>query len=57
MDFLCASVAGYRAIRTTVTDLSLGDLFRVPPLLLREIGADRYGVRTVLLVEDVLTRR
>jgi hypothetical protein len=56
MDFLCASVAGYRAIRTTVSEQSLGNLFRVPPQLLREVRADRYGVRTVLLVDDIPIR-
>lgn len=53
MDFLCASVAGYRAIRGTVTNRSLGALFDSPPHLLREVRADRYGVRTVLLIDEV----
>jgi hypothetical protein len=56
MDFLCASVAGYRAIRSTVSDRSLGKLFQVEPRLLREVRADRYGVRTVLAVDDVPIR-
>jgi hypothetical protein len=49
MDFLCSSVAGYRAVRSTVTDHSLGELFQVPPTLLRDVRADRYGVRTLIL--------
>lgn len=52
-DFLCASVAGYRAIRSTVTNRSLGALFDSLPRLLREVRADRYGVRTVLQIDEV----
>jgi hypothetical protein len=53
MDFLCASPAGYRAIRGTVSNLSLGELFMEAPRLLREVRADRYGIRTVLLLDEV----
>jgi hypothetical protein len=56
IDFLCSSVVGYRAIRSTVTERSLGELFRVPPRLLREVRADRYGIRTVLEKEGVPIR-
>jgi hypothetical protein len=50
IDFLCASKAGYRAIRNTVTQ-TLGALLREPINHLREVRADRYGVRTVLEME------
>jgi len=50
MVFLCSSGDGYRALRNTVTNLSLGRLFINPPQLLREVRCDRYGIRTVLAV-------
>jgi hypothetical protein len=56
IDFLCAATEGYRAIRSTVSEGSLGELFRVAPRLLREVRADRYGIRTVLEVEGVPVR-
>jgi hypothetical protein len=56
IDFLCASTAGYRAIRSTVSEASLGELFRVTPRLLREVRADRYGIRTAVDVEGVPIR-
>lgn len=56
MDFLCASVPGYRAIRSTVTDRSLGDLFDAAPRLLRDVRADRYGIRTLLAVDETPIR-
>jgi len=56
IDFLCASTAGYRAIRSTVSEGSLGDLFRVAPRLLREVRADRYGIRALIEVEGVPIR-
>jgi len=52
IDFLCSSRPGYRQLRSTVTNSSLGDLFRTPPLLLREVRTDRYGIRTVLGVDE-----
>jgi len=53
VDFLCASQQGYRALRSTVTNVSLGEIFRDPPSMLREVRFDRYGIRTVFSVEDV----
>jgi hypothetical protein len=46
IDLLCADRAGYRALRSTVTDKSLGRIVRVPMVLAREVIADRYGIRT-----------
>ena len=51
--FLCSSGPGYRRLRSTVTNVSLGELFREPPVLLREVRADRYGIRTVLGVDEI----
>lgn len=48
IDFLCASRAGYRDLRTTVSDTSLGRIAKVPQKLAREVIADRYGIRTFL---------
>ena len=48
IDFLCSSRDGYRALRGTVGDRSLGDIGRARLKLAREVIADRYGIRTVL---------
>lgn len=48
LDFLCASGAGYRALRSTVTPASLGKVAKAPVSLAREVRADRYGIRTFL---------
>lgn len=48
IDFLCSSRDGYRALRGTVSDRSLGDIGRTALGLAREVIADRYGIRTVL---------
>ena len=48
LDFLCSSADGYRALRSTVTDLSLGAILAAPVTLAREVRADRYGIRTFL---------
>ena len=53
IDFLCASGPGYRQLRSTVTNRSLGDLFRTPPKLQRDVRADRYGIRTLLDVDNI----
>jgi hypothetical protein len=48
IDFLCASRAGYRALRGTVTDTSLGRIAKSRLALAREVISDRYGIRTFL---------
>lgn len=52
VDFLCASVAGYRQLRNTIHDKSLGDIFTGPVSLARDVRADRYGIRTFVTVDD-----
>ncbi|MCF7978748.1 MAG: nucleotidyl transferase AbiEii/AbiGii toxin family protein [Chromatiaceae bacterium] len=52
IDFLCASGPGYRQLRSTVTNQSLGALFRTTPQLMRDVRADRYGIRTVLEIDN-----
>lgn len=56
IDFLCASMEGYRLLRNTVSEQGLGPLLRAPVKYLREVRADRYGIRTVLEVEGVPIR-
>jgi hypothetical protein len=48
IDFLCASGAGYRALRETVSDISLGHIGKSRLKLARDVIADRYGIRTFL---------
>lgn len=50
MDFLCASREGYRALRSTVGESSLGRIASGSVKLAREVVADRYGIRTFLEV-------
>ncbi|MES3020423.1 MAG: nucleotidyl transferase AbiEii/AbiGii toxin family protein [Pseudomonadota bacterium] len=53
IDFLCASVAGYRRLRNTIHEQSLGGIFRSPVTLAREVRADRYGIRTFVIVDGM----
>lgn len=53
IDFLCASQDGYRALRNTIDNVSLGEIFARPVELAREVRADRYGIRTFLRVDGV----
>lgn len=46
IDFLCADQAGYRAIRETASEKSLGHIARSPLVLAREVRMDQYGIRT-----------
>lgn len=50
IDLLCADREGYRALRSTVTDKSLGAIVRGKLPLAREVIADRYGIRTFVQV-------
>lgn len=53
VDFLCASKAGYRLLRNTVSHRGLGALLQQPVTHLREVRADFYGIRTFLEIDDV----
>lgn len=53
IDFLCSSRAGFRSLRETITDRSLGAIFRQSVDLARDVRADRDGIRTFLKVGDV----
>ena len=48
VDFLCASRDGYRALRSAVSDTSLGGIAKASLKLARDVIADRYGIRTFL---------
>ncbi|MBI3042980.1 MAG: nucleotidyl transferase AbiEii/AbiGii toxin family protein [Betaproteobacteria bacterium] len=48
IDFLCASREGYRDLRATVNEASLGRIAKASLKLAREVTADRYGIRTFL---------
>ena len=50
IDLLCADRQGYRALRSTVTDQSLGAIMRGKLPLAREVIAERYGIRTFVQV-------
>jgi len=54
IDFICSDLVGYRALRATIKNSSLGIL--LPKLsagvsLLRDVRADQYGIRTVFGVD------
>ncbi|MBI2802974.1 MAG: nucleotidyl transferase AbiEii/AbiGii toxin family protein [Gammaproteobacteria bacterium] len=54
LNFICSDLAGYRTLRATIDNRSLGELIpksRQQVSLLRDVRADQYGIRTVLGVE------
>lgn len=51
IDFLCSSPLGWRILRQATNSRSLGHIFSDAPELAREVRADRYGIRTALLIE------
>lgn len=51
VDFLCEDREGYRILRSTVTQSSLGDIASRPLVLMRDVRADMYGIRTFLRVD------
>jgi hypothetical protein len=53
IDFLCARRSGVRTLREQVTNRSLGPVLCSELELVREVRADRDGIRTFLLVDDV----
>ena len=48
VDFLCASREGYRLLRESVAEDSLGPVVARPVALAREVRADQFGIRTWL---------
>jgi hypothetical protein len=52
VDFVCSRRSGVRALRETITNRSLGALFRGDLELVRDVRADRDGIRTFFRVGD-----
>lgn len=52
VDFLCAERAGWRALRGAVQSNGLGSIAPGGLPLLREVRADRYGIRTVVAAPE-----
>ena len=53
IDFLCASRDGFRALRESVTEDSLGKIMKRKIALAREVRTDRDGIRTFFSVGDL----
>ena len=51
IDFLCADRAGYTLLRNTISQHSLGSILNTALPLLRDVRADRYGIRTFLDID------
>jgi len=56
VDFLCASHDGYRRLRQHVFGRDAQALFRVPIVAVRELRADRYGLRTAVRIGDAVIK-
>jgi Nucleotidyl transferase AbiEii toxin, Type IV TA system len=52
IDFLCASKTGFRALRNTVTEQSLGEILKTPVSYVRAVRSDLYGIRTFVEVQS-----
>lgn len=52
VDFLCSDRDGYRTLRNTIRHDSLGEIFSGDCVLMREVRADLYGIRTFLRVDE-----
>ena len=54
MDFICCDITGYRSLRASIGEHSLGELMpkaKSGVSLLRNVRADQYGIRTILSVD------
>ena len=51
IELLCTDIPGYRLLRNAIRQHSLGCILRQPLPLLREVRADRYGIRTFLDID------
>lgn len=52
IDFMCADQEGYRKLRDSVFTSGLNDLFPGGVHTLRDVRADRDGIRTILLADN-----
>ncbi|MBL0942859.1 MAG: nucleotidyl transferase AbiEii/AbiGii toxin family protein [Hydrogenophaga sp.] len=53
IDFMCASIDGYRGLREAVREKDPGWLFQRPVQLRREPLVDQYGIRMAVAVDEV----
>ncbi len=53
IDFLCADQEGYRKLRKSIFDNGLVDLFPAGITVLREVRADRDGIRAILAADGI----
>ena len=53
IDFICSDRGGVRALRETITNRSLGALLRGDLELVRDVRADRDGIRTFFRVAAI----
>lgn len=56
IDFLCMNTASYKAVRTQVTNESLGELLIKPLEFRREIRIDRNAVRTFINMNGIAVK-
>lgn len=56
VDLLCSDREGYRALRSAITNSSLGKIAARPITLAREVRADQYGIRTIVKVGEELIK-
>jgi len=52
IDFLCSDRGGFRQLREEISDTSLGGILRRPLELVRDVRADRDGIRTFVKSGD-----
>ncbi len=52
IDFLCSSRDGYRKLRSTISNRSLGEIATGKLNLAREVVSDRYEIRTFIEVDE-----
>lgn len=56
IDFLCPNKESYKAVRSNVTNSSLGELVKTEFEYVREIRADRDGVRTIIKHQNTVIK-
>lgn len=52
VDLICASADGYRVLRNIAYDWGLAGFFSETPEQLRELKADRYGIRSFVEIDN-----
>ncbi len=53
IDFLCSDQNGYRKLRESVFNNSLGEIFSKEVQMLRDVRSDRDGIRTILFANNI----